>query len=370
MSWLQRAQNRLTEIDKSGQFRKPTDRNLWGPHEKVAQDAEPSEALVSFASNDYLGLSTHEDVIAAGNLAASNYGAGAGSARLIVGSRAMHSELETELADWQAQEKAVLFSTGYQANLGVLTTFGNQTKTIFSDELNHASIIDGCRLAKAETRVYPHCDLGFLAKALDNNPGSVVVSDSVFSMDGDVAPVSELSEICSKSDSLLILDDAHAVLELDEIKPGTEHIRVGTLSKTLGSLGGYATGSDAFMSLLENVARSYIFTTASTPASVGAARAALAISRSHEGDRLRALLRKNIDYLKPGHASPIIPLILGDEQRAVDASSYLASEGIIVPAIRPPTVPSGTSRLRIAVSAAHSDQDMARLKKALDEVVK
>jgi len=334
-------------------------------------DVVPS---ATFASNDYLGLSQHPAVVAAAHAALDRYGAGAGSARLVAGSRTVHSELEAELADWKGAEAALLFPTGYAANLGVLTSFGPGGARILSDERNHASIVDGCRLARADVEVYDHADLSHLAALLaagDHAPRrpTVVVTDTVFSMDGDLAPVDKLARLCADHGALLVLDEAHAVLgptpapgELD----GVEHLRVGTLSKTLGSVGGFAAGSRRFVDLLVNRARTFIFTTAPAPADAAAALAALRVLRSAEGDLLLARLRRHVTAVAgPSHPSPIVPVILGDEQAALDASASLAARGLVVPAIRPPTVAPGTSRLRVSLSAAHTDDQVARLTEAL-----
>ncbi|HYD10161.1 MAG TPA: 8-amino-7-oxononanoate synthase [Acidimicrobiales bacterium] len=321
--------------------------------------------VVSFASNDYLGLTQHPAVIAAAHDALDRYGTGSGSARLIVGGRPLHDELEAELAAWKRQERALLFPTGFAANLGVLSVLGGAGVTICSDELNHASIIDGARLAKAHVEVYRHGDLDHLDKLLADAERAIVVTDSVFSMDGDVADLAALSSICASHGALLVLDEAHAVLGPDRVDDTVEVLCVGTLSKTLASLGGYVAGPASLVDLLRNRARSFIFTTASTPADTAVALAALRIVCSPQGDELRARLRAHVERVRPGHPSPIVPVVLGDEQRALDASAALLERGILVPAIRPPTVPVGSSRLRIALSAAHSDEHVTRLLDAL-----
>ena len=284
-----------------------------------------------------------------------------------MGSRPVHSRLEERIAAWRGTEAAVLFTTGYAANLGVLATMGRWASVICSDELNHASIIDGCRLAPAPTRVYRHCDTAAVDRLLGDAGGrGIVVSDTVFSMDGDLAPVERLSAVCAARGALLVLDDAHLVLDHPEpLHPGCRVLRVGTLSKAVGSLGGFVCGPKTFTDLLVNKARSYIFTTAAAPASAAAALAAIDVIDSGEGDALKSRLRANIDRVRPGHPSPIIPIIVGDEDQALAASGALARQGILVPAIRPPTVPVGTSRLRVTVSAAHTDDDLDRLIEAL-----
>jgi 8-amino-7-oxononanoate synthase len=280
----------------------------------------------------------------------------------------VHAELEAELAAWRSSEAAVLFPTGFAANLGVLSTFGGPGVRVCSDELNHASIIDGCRLSRAEVAIYRHVDLDHLASLLAGAERAIVVSDSVFSMDGDVAPVDELAELCASSGALLVLDEAHAVLGPRPRLSGVAALRVGTLSKTLGSLGGFVAGPRAFVELLVNRARPYIFTTASTPADTAAALAALRVVRSPEGDALIARLACHVHRVASGHPSPIVPVVLGDEDRALEAAAALLEQGLLVPAIRPPTVPVGTSRLRVTLSAAHTEAEVTSLVTALDAV--
>jgi 8-amino-7-oxononanoate synthase len=328
--------------------------------------------VVSFASNDYLGLTHHPAVVASAHAALDRWGTGAAAARLIVGSRPVHDELEDALAAWKHADRAVLFPTGFAANLGVLTTFAGPDVLVCSDELNHASLVDGRRLAGAPLAVYRHCDPEHVDQLLRERRAerALVVTETVFSMDGDVAPVAELAQVCARHGALLVVDEAHAVLEPDvdfeaEREDGVDVLRVGTLSKTLGALGGYVVGPAHFTDLLVNRARSYIFTTASTPADAAAALAAVGIVRSPEGDRLRARLRANIDRVCPGHPSPIIPYVCGPEERALGAAAALLDEGILVTAIRPPTVAPGTSRLRVAVSAAHDDAQLDHLAAAL-----
>ncbi len=362
--WDKAVAEALGAVVAANQLRRPRDLDGPGP-----DASESGREVLVFAANDYLGLTVHPAVRAAAAAAVRAYGTGSGSARLIAGSRPVHTELEARIAAWRGAEAAVLFTTGYAANLGVVATFGQQASLICSDELNHASIIDGCRLARAPTRVYPHGDAAAVDDLLEGSDGrGVVVSDSVFSMDGDLAPVAELSEVCAARGALLILDDAHAVLGHPEAPhPECRTLRVGTLSKAVGALGGYVCGPRAYAELLVNKARSYIFTTALTPAAAAAALAAIDVIDSSEGTKLKARLRANIDRIRPGHPSPIIPVVLGDEAAAVAASDALARAGILVPAIRPPTVPAGTSRLRVTVSASHTAADLDRLLDALDQ---
>ncbi len=280
----------------------------------------------------------------------------------------VHSELERELADWKGAERALLFPTGFAANLGVLSVVGGPGVTIISDQMNHASIIDGCRLARGAVRIYRHGDIGQVAQLLKGADRAVVVTDTVFSMDGDLAPLAELARLCAARDALLVVDEAHAALG-PEPPLGAPVLRVGTLSKMLGSIGGFVAGPGPLVDLLINLARPFIFTTAPAPAAAAAALAALRVLRSEEGGALRARLAALTDRVRPGHPSPIIPVVLGEESAAAAASQALLARGLLVPAIRPPTVPPGTSRLRVALSAAHSDEQVSRLLQGLAAVV-
>ena len=369
MSWNEWADSETARIHRADQWRAPRDLDRAGPTAVLAATNQP---VVQFASNDYLGLTQHPAVAAAAHDAIDRWGTGAGAARLIVGSRPIHTELEAALADWKQAEAAVLFPTGFAANLGVMTTFGGPEVLICSDELNHASIIDGTRLASAEVAVYPHRDLHALAAIIAARGRArrvVIVSDTVFSMDGDVADVPALLTLALEHRALVVLDEAHAVLGPDiPVAPGAPILRVGTLSKTLGALGGFVAGPRTLTDLIVNRARSYIFTTAPTPADSAAAFAALTVARSAEGEDLRSRLRANIDQIREGHPSPIIPILCGAEDRAIAMAAALLDRGLLVPAIRPPTVAPGTSRLRVAVSAAHTLDQMRALRGALTEL--
>jgi 8-amino-7-oxononanoate synthase len=364
--WERWAQRECDGIRAAGRWRSPRSFDASGP---IGALAGTDGDVVSFASNDYLGLTQHPVVVAAARVALERWGSGSGAARLVVGSRPPHHQLEARVAEWKGAEAAVLFPTGFAANIGALSALAPPGTTILSDELNHASIVDGCRLARADVEVYPHSDLDQLAKRLDACRGpAVVVTDTVFSMDGDVVDVESLLPLCADHGALLILDEAHAVLGPELPATHGPVLRVGTLSKTLGSLGGFVAASASMCDLLVNRARSYIFTTASTPADTAAAIAALEIVRSPEGGALRSRLRANVELLAPGHPSPIVPLVVGAEDDAVEASRALLGEGFLVPAIRPPTVPPGTSRLRVALSAAHHPEQVRALVDALDRL--
>jgi 8-amino-7-oxononanoate synthase len=368
LSWTAWAEAANADTRARGRWRAPRPFDALGPSGVLTDDGR---AVVSFASNDYLGLSAHPAVVAAAHRALDRWGAGSGAARLIVGSRPVHHELEAALAEWRRTEAAVVFSTGSAANLGVVPTVAGPGVRVLSDALNHASIIDACRLARAnsaQVRTYRHADVDHLA-ALLAEPGAdrcVVVTDSVFSMDGDVAPVDAITELCARHGALLVVDEAHSVLQpVPPTRDDVVVLQVGTMSKTLGALGGFVAGPRAFTDLLVNRARSYIFTTALSPADAAAALAAVAIVDSAEGDARRATLRRHLAAVRPGHPTPIVPVVLGDEGRALDAAARLLDQGLLVPAIRPPTVAPDTCRLRVALSAAHTDEQVARLVDAL-----
>jgi 8-amino-7-oxononanoate synthase len=375
--WPATVRARLDAVVEDGRWRAPREFDARGPAGTL--DGAP---VVSFASNDYLGLSAHEAVVAAARAALDRWGAGAGASRLVTGSRPVHTELEEALAAWKGTDAAVCFPTGFAANLGALSVLGGPAVRVLSDELNHASIIDGVRLSRSPVSIYRHCDVAHLAALLEADPTTptIVVTDTVFSMDGDAAPLEEIAALCRRRGALLLLDEAHAVLGPHlpaslTADPGLTLVRMGTLSKTLGSLGGFLAGSRDVIDLMVNAARPYIFTTGLSPADAAAALAALGVLRSPEGD---ALVRRLADLVArvggdhPGApvtpdqaCSPIIPVILGTEQRALEASAALLADGLWVPAIRPPTVPAGTSRLRVTVSAAHTDEQVCQLVAAL-----
>jgi 8-amino-7-oxononanoate synthase len=375
VSWDRLVARELDDVRAAGRWRAPRDLATTGAVTGTLAGGAPTE-VVSFASNDYLGLTHHPEVRAAAAEAVARWGTGSGASRLVVGSRPLHAELEAELADWKGTEDALLFPTGYHANLGVLSTLAGEGVTVLSDELNHASIVDGCRLARAAVRIVRHRDLDQVDAHLATLDGpALVVTDSAFSMDGDAADVEGLLTVCSWYGALLVVDEAHAVLGPDV--PGwlgtrAAHdpplLRMGTLSKALGSLGGYVAGPKAYVDLLRNRARSFIFTTASSPADTAAGLAALRVVRSAEGAGLVARLRYLVDRVAPGHPTPIVPVVVGGEADAVAASAGLLERGLLVPAIRPPTVPPGTSRLRIALSAAHTDAQVTHLLDALADL--
>jgi len=365
-SWQKWMAGELDGVRDAGRWRSLRTFDSRGPAGEL-----DGTSIVSYASNDYLGLSSHPDVINAACEAARRWGTSATASRLVVGNRPAHTDLELDLADWKHTDRALVFATGYAANVSVPTVFGGPDVTVFSDELNHASIIDGCRLSRSRLVVYPHLDLDWLADQLHHTSGrSIVVTDAVFSMDGDLADTVALAALCATHGALLVLDEAHSVVGPDaQLDPAAVIVRVGTLSKTLGSLGGFVAAGTDVIDLLINRARPFIFSTGLTPPDAAAAQAALSILRSDAGRDLIARLEHVTDRVKPGHPSPIIPIVIGDERAALHASQALAERGILIPAIRPPTVPPGTSRLRLALSAAHTDQMIDNLIDALVELV-
>ena len=338
------------------------------PVDAVTVEVE-GRRLKLFSSNDYLGLSAHPTVREAAAEAAARHGMGPRGAALVCGYTEAHRALEAELAALKGAASALLFPTGYQANLAVLTSLGTADVTIFSDQLNHASIIDGCRLSRARTEIYRHRDPDDLERRLRRATGRcVVVTDEVFGMDGTLAPLAELAELRDRHGFVLVTDAAHSTLVFgpsggglpDALGlTGSVDYQVGTLSKAFGALGGFVACSEARRELLLNVGRSFVFTTAPPLPVVAGARAALRAATSER----RAALWAHIEAF--GAESPIVPVVVGAEDAALALSARLWDAGYHAPAIRPPTVPAGTSRVRIALSAAHAVEDVAGLRGCL-----
>lgn len=346
-----------------------------------------AQTLLSFCSNDYLGLANDPRVVAAMQQGAQHYGAGAGASHLVSGHSRAHHALEEELADFVGAERALLFSTGYMANLGVVSALTDRHDAIFEDRLNHASLIDAARLARAKVMRYPHADTARLAEMLQQAPRpGLVTTDAVFSMDGDIAPLAELLELAAKHGARLLVDDAHGLGVLGRHGRGTlEHlglplappvILMGTLGKALGVFGAFVAGETALIETLIQGARTYIYTTAMPPAVAEAVRASLRIARAEDWRRecLNGLVRRFRDgaerlglALMPS-LTPIQPVLLGTAAAAMQASRRLRQQGILVPAIRPPTVPEGSARLRITFSAAHEETHVDRLLDALSNI--
>jgi len=334
-------------------------------------EVRPGERLINFSSNDYLGLAADPRIVQALADGARAWGAGAGASRLVCGDFLPQHELEQELARFEGSEAAVLFGSGYAANCGILPSLAGPEDLILSDALNHASIIDGCRLSRARVEVFPHLDLGAVERLL-RTPArrKLVVTDAVFSMDGDRAALPELAAVCARAGAILVVDEAHATGVIGPHGAGlcaeqgvSADLRMGTLSKSFGIAGAYVASSRAVCELLVNRARPLIFSTALPPALACAALTALRILAGPEGDERRACLWSSVQRFAAGlrslgiaarDDSPIFPVVLGSPERAVAAAARLRSEGILAKAIRPPTVPPGTSRLRFALSAAHT----------------
>lgn len=346
-----------------------------------------AQTLLSFCSNDYLGLANDPRVIAAFQQGAQRYGVGAGASHLVSGHSRAHHALEEELADFTCAARALLFSTGYMANLGVMSALTERHDSIFEDRLNHASLIDAARLARARVTRYPHADVARLAEILKHAPrAGLVTTDAVFSMDGDIAPLAGLAGLASEHGARLLVDDAHGLGVLGQNGRGTlEHlgmplappvILMGTLGKALGVFGAFVAGEEALIETLIQRARTYIYTTALPPAVAEAVRASLRIVRE-EGwrrDRLRALVARfragaeRLGLVLLASPTPIQPVVLGTAEAALEASQRLREQGILVPAIRPPTVPEGSARLRITFSAAHEQKHVDRLLDALANI--
>jgi 8-amino-7-oxononanoate synthase len=337
-----------------------------------------SKSLLLMCSNDYLGLSNHPALREAARNAMERYGFGSGASRLVSGTSAPHQELEERLERFKETEAAMVFNSGYAANTGVIPAIAGEGDTILSDALNHASIIDGCRLSRAATLVYRHKDMNHLETLLKSRSGvgrRLIVTDGVFSMDGDLAPLPDLAMLSEKYDAVLMVDDAHATGVLGPGGRGTsEHfglqgrvqVRMGTLGKALGSFGAYVAGSRDLVDFLVNKARSYIFSTSLPPAVCAASIAALAVVRQEPG--LRDRLWKNRERFVAGLGSlgistgssetPIIPIMIGSAEKALHAAAALFEQGIYATAIRPPSVPEGSARIRMTVTAAHSDHNI------------
>ncbi|HUE17319.1 MAG TPA: 8-amino-7-oxononanoate synthase [Planctomycetaceae bacterium] len=344
--------------------------------------------LRDFASNDYLGLSQDPRVIEAAQRAAAECGAGSGGSQLVVGRSPWHERLESRLAQFEGQEAALLFPTGYAANVGSIAALVGHGDLICSDRLNHASLIDGCRLSGAELYVYDHDQLDGLEtrlRAVKNVRRKLIVTDGVFSMDGVLAPLAELCALAGRYGAELLVDEAHAtgvfgrrgrgVAELLEVEGGVA-VRVGTLSKALGSVGGFVTGSRTLVDWLWNRARTQIFSTAAPPAACAAACAALEIIEAEPTRREKLLslalrLRQGIGALGletvSGGTGPIVPVLLRDPRSAMFVARRLEERGFLVGAMRPPSVPAGTSRLRIGVTAINDVEEIVALLDALEK---
>jgi 8-amino-7-oxononanoate synthase len=351
-----------------------------------------SSSYVDFASNDYLGLASDDRIAAAGADALRTNGTGSPASRLISGNHALHEQLEQRIASFKGTEAALLFTSGYAANLGAIPVLVKKGDVVYTDKLNHASLIDGCRLSRAEVRIFPHRDTTALRRMLAADTGfrrKMIVVDSVFSMDGDLFPLDELAEVAEETGAWTYVDDAHATGVLGENGSGSvEHFGVegridivmGTLGKALGTSGAFIAGSKTLVEFLLNRARSFIFTTASPPAIAAATIEAIRIAEAEpwRREKLRAnaeRLRSALSEFLPEHcfassSSPhILPVIVGSSARAVQVGTELQNRGFIVGVVRPPTVLPGTSRLRISSSAAHTEGQVDAFARHLTQIL-
>ena len=374
----------LKTIKKSGLYRELNSvEGSQGTHLEIK-----GKTYLSFCSNNYLGLANNPLVIKAVKDAVGRYGWGAGASRLVSGNMRLHEVLEGEISRFKGKEASIVFPTGYMANLGTISSLVSKGDLAICDRLNHASIIDGCRLSGADFRVYPHCDMEKLENILKKStkyPHKLIVTDTVFSMDGDIAPLPDIVRIAHKYEAMVMADEAHGTGVFGENGRGVvEHfnlskkvsIVMGTLSKAVGSLGGYVSGDADLINFLRNKARPFMYTTALPPAVCAASIAGIKLIRKNPS--LRKSLWNNVRYLKKEldllnfnlipSESPIIPILIGDAKKAVDMSKLLYKKGILIPAIRPPTVPTRSSRLRMTVMSTHTRKDLERLLEVLSDV--
>ncbi len=351
----------------------------------------PPDGPLNFCSNDYLGLARHPELVSAFCEAAAKHGVGSGASHLVTGHSSLHSALEDEIAAFTGRQKALFFSTGYMANMGVIGALADQNAVIVADKLNHASLIDGCRLSRAEFKRYPHRAVERARELLaEHSPptpqAALLVTDGVFSMDGDIAPLPELARIAHESQAWLIVDDAHGLGVLGRTGRGScEHfgldasdvpLLVGTFGKAFGTCGAFVAGDAEVIDYVLQKARTYIYTTALPPAVAAATLAALRVSQREPWRREKCLalalrFRQGLASEHLGSAvgsdvTPIVPVVLGSAARALAASSALEKQGFLVMAIRSPTVPAGTERLRVTFSAEHSEQQVDALLGALN----
>ena len=371
----------LVKRQEESQFRSP---RTYTPIDATHVMYEGSTYLM-MASNNYLGLTHHPHVKDRALQAIQHYGTGSGGARLTSGSFPLFKELEIAIANFKGTEQSLVFNTGYMANVGTITALMNKHSVIISDELNHASIIDGCRLSGAHIERYKHKDVEHAEYILKNYKSAykMIITDGVFSMDGDIAPLDRLYELSKEYNALLMVDDAHATGVIGNGR-GTAHhfgltdvdVQLGTLSKALGSVGGYVAGRKELIEYLINYSRSFIFSTALSPEDIGAALEALRIVRDEPSvvDTLcdntvymaHKLQAMGIDC---DDETPIFPIVVGENDRALTLAYELEERGIIITAIRPPTVPVGESRLRMTVTAAHSKEQLDYVAQTLHELL-
>ena len=357
------------------------------PLDAVRVKRDDKEYLM-MASNNYLGLTFDTRVIEGALKGAQQYGTGSGGSRLVSGTFPLFTELERSLAKFKNTEKALVFNTGYMANVGTISAVADKNTIIFSDALNHASIIDGCRLSRGSVKAYSHCDvdeLKYLLKQVDRNARKLIVTDGVFSMDGDIAPLDKLYELSRDYNALLMVDDAHATGTIGNGHGTAAYfglekevdIQLGTLSKSLGSVGGYVAANSTIIDYLVNTSRSFIFSTALSPADIGASLTALQILETDA--TVLGRLQANVNYMADQllsmgidatNETPIFPILIGSNEDTLAVSDYLYEAGIIGTAIRPPTVPIGESRIRLTVTAAHNKKQIDFVCQSLHNAMK
>ncbi len=332
--------------------------------------------VINFSSNNYLGLAGHPEVVQAAMESAGRYGAGSTASRLIAGNTELHTELEAFIAAWKRTEAAIVFGSGYQANVGILSALADKDDLIISDQYNHASIIDGCRLSRAKVMIYPHLEVDRIERflKLDGFRRKLVVTETVFSMDGDRAPLRQIDDLCKRWGAILMVDEAHATGVLGPqgqglaaevgVKP---EIQMGTLGKAVGVAGAYVVGSRDLVELIINKARSLIYTTAGPPSVIGASLAALKIIASVEGKKRRNRLKENAKLFGEllrgkgrfcADLSHIVPIVIGDSVRTIEVSQACLESGVFAHGIRYPTVPEGTARLRFTLMSDHTAEDL------------
>ena len=375
LDWID---DELQRLDSAGLRRRLIARS--GP-QLASEVSIDGRQLCNFGSNDYLGLAADQRLSRAAAKALETAGWGSGASPLVSGRHTLHAHLESKLADFEDAEAALVFPTGFAANSGTIAALVGRGDVIFSDAKNHASIIDGCRLSGARVEVYPHCNVDALRDLLKQYADSrrqLIVTDSLFSMDGDIAPLAELAQLAEQYQAMLMIDEAHAtgvfgkhgrgIAEHFEVENGI-HVRVGTFSKALGSVGGFVVGARKLIDWLANRARTYIFSTAAPSSASAASLAALQIVREEPHRRAELLQRAAVFRCRLQESgwqigasqSQIIPVILGDPDKTMRFASSLLERGMFVPGIRPPTVPNGESLLRISLSYLHDDQMISAL---------
>jgi 8-amino-7-oxononanoate synthase len=374
--WLRQE---LLEIENKGLYRKLSTIH-GGSTPRIIKDGRE---LILLSSNNYLGLTHHPEVEKAAMDAITDYGTGSGGSRLTSGNSDLYESLEEKIAEFKGTESAIVFSTGYMANTGTISAIMNRGDLILSDELNHASIIDGCRLSRAEVSIYPHRDVSSIENTLrsSRHKKKLIVTDGIFSMDGDIAPLPEIFEVAERYDAMVMVDDAHATGILGDRRKGTAHyfnlevdINMGTLSKALASIGGYVAGSSELVEYLRNRARPFIYSTALPPAAVASARTAIDIIRKDDPAKK---LWQNIDMYRKGlidmgfsisSDTQIIPLMSGSSKNTTEVAAELDKLGVSATGIRPPTVPAGKGRIRTSLMATHTESDIREVLGVIHEI--